>query len=390
MKKIEKILLLVLVTFLPCFQTTLMADEPEEIPIKKGTVFVPNSSPKSIPSSNTKEYEPYDLSLTLDKRFLFKNGKFAPFTLHDLIQINYSYHYECYSISELSDEYGISFDVIKRILSRYQKGDFDKFINDEYFKDMNEGELKNHYSRFEDFLKGKSADFTSLTMKGYSIAKSCEISNLDIDEVESWLLKGEKGLKPYDIFYDAFLESKEQLLDEKAPFLIENIESGHSLAKASQMADLSINEVKMWIEKGHGKIEPYADFYKDYSNALKAVNKKRIENFLKLIKEGRELNVAAIQSGLDVGDVKNWIKKGKEDLSPYNQFYKEYVRSRQDHIKDKLNLFLLKTEEGKAINQSAFEAGLDDEDVRTWLKYGEEGKEPYIEFYQDYKEALDK
>ncbi len=339
---------------------------------------------------NTKEYEPYDLSLTLDKRFLFKNGKFAPFTLHDLIQINYSYHYECYSISELSDEYGISFDVIKRILSRYQKGDFDKFINDEYFKDLNEGELKNHYSRFEDFLKGKSADFTSLTMKGYSIAKSCEISNLDIDEVESWLLKGEKGLKPYDIFYDAFLESKEQLLDEKAPFLIENIESGHSLAKASQMADLSINEVKMWIEKGHGKIEPYVDFYKDYSNALKAVNKKRIENFLKLIKEGRELNVAAIQSGLDVGDVKNWIKKGKEDLSPYNQFYKEYVRSRQDHIKDKLNLFLLKTEEGKAINQSAFEAGLDDEDVRTWLKYGEEGKEPYIEFYQDYKEALDK
>ena len=324
---------------------------------------------------NTKEYEPYDLSLTLDKRFLFKNGKFAPFTLHDLIQINYSYHYECYSISELSDEYGISFDVIKRILSRYQKGDFDKFINDEYFKDLNEGELKNHYSRFEDFLKGKSADFTSLTMKGYSIAKSCEISNLDIDEVESWLLKGEKGLKPYDIFYDAFLESKEQLLDEKAPLLIENIESGHSLAKASQMADLS---------------EPYADFYKDYSNALKAVNKKRIENFLKLIKEGRELNVAAIQSGLDVGDVKNWIKKGKEDLSPYNQFYKEYVRSRQDHIKDKLNLFLLKTEEGKAINQSAFEAGLDDEDVRTWLKYGEEGKEPYIEFYQDYKEALDK
>ena len=156
---------------------------------------------------NTKEYEPYDLSLTLDKRFLFKNGKFAPFTLHDLIQINYSYHYECYSISELSDEYGISFDVIKRILSRYQKGDFDKFINDEYFKDLNEGELKNHYSRFEDFLKGKSADFTSLTMKGYSIAKSCEISNLDIDEVESWLLKGEKGLKPYDIFYDAFLES---------------------------------------------------------------------------------------------------------------------------------------------------------------------------------------
>ena len=307
---------------------------------------------------NTKEYEPYDLSLTLDKRFLFKNGKFAPFTLHDLIQINYSYHYECYSISELSDEYGISFDVIKRILSRYQKGDFDKFINDEYFKDLNEGELKNHYSRFEDFLKGKSADFTSLTMKGYSIAKSCEISNLDIDEVESWLLKGEKGLKPYDIFYDAFLESKEQLLDEKAPLLIENIESGHSLAKASQMADLSINEVKMWIEKGH--------------------------------KEGRELNVAAIQSGLDVGDVKNWIKKGKEDLSPYNQFYKEYVRSRQDHIKDKLNLFLLKTEEGKAINQSAFEAGLDDEDVRTWLKYGEEGKEPYIEFYQDYKEALDK
>ena len=212
---------------------------------------------------NTKEYEPYDLSLTLDKRFLFKNGKFAPFTLHDLIQINYSYHYECYSISELSDEYGISFDVIKRILSRYQKGDFDKFINDEYFKDLNEGELKNHYSRFEDFLKGKSADFTSLTMKGYSIAKSCEISNLDIEEVESWLLKGEKGLKPYDIFYDAFLESKEQLLDEKAPLLIENIESGHSLAKASQMADLSINEVKMWIEKGHGKIEPYADFYKD-------------------------------------------------------------------------------------------------------------------------------
>ena len=58
MKNIEKILLLVLVTFLPCFQTTLMADEPEEIPIKKGTVFVPNSSPKSIPSSNTKEYEP--------------------------------------------------------------------------------------------------------------------------------------------------------------------------------------------------------------------------------------------------------------------------------------------------------------------------------------------
>ena len=58
---------------------------------------------------------------------------------------------------------------------------------------------------------------------------------------------------------------------------------------------------------------------------------------------------------------------------------------------DGMNLTDIKIiEEGKAINQSAFEAGLDDEDVRTWLKYGEEGKEPYIEFYQDYKEALDK
>lgn len=339
---------------------------------------------------NTKEYDPYDLSITLDKRFLFKNGKFAPFTLHDLIQINYSYHYECYSVTELSDEYGISFDVIKRILNRFQKGDFDKFINDEDFKDRKNGEIKNHYSRFENFLKEKSSDFASLTMKGHSITKSCEISNLDIDEVESWLSKGEKGMKPYDIFYNDFIKSKEQLLDEKAPLLIESIESGNSLAKASQMADLSINEVKMWIEKGQEDIEPYANFYNDYSIALKAVNKKRIENFMEIIKGGRELNVAAIQSGLDVGDVKNWIKKGKEDISPYNQFYKEYVRSRHEHIKDKLNLFLLKTEEGKAINQSAFEAGLDDEDVRTWLKYGEEGKEPYNELYQDYMKVLNK
>ena len=339
---------------------------------------------------NTKEYDSYDLSLTLDKRFLFKNGKFAPFTLHDLIQINHSYHYECYSVSELSDEYGISFDVIKRILSRFQKGDFDKFINDEDFKDRNKGELKNHYSRFENFLKEKSSDFASLTGKGHSIAKSCELTNLDIDEVESWLLKGENGIKPYDIFYNDFLKSKEQLLDEKAPLLIKSIESGNSLVKASQMADLSINEVEMWIEKGREDIEPYADFYNDYSSALKVVNRKRIENFMELIKGGRELNVAAIQSGLDVGDVKNWIKKGKEDISPYNQFYKEYVQSRHDHIKDKLNLFILKIEEGKAINQSAFEAGLDDEDVRTWLKYGEEGKEPYNELYQDYMEALNK
>ena len=39
---------------------------------------------------NTKEYEPYDLSLTLDKRFLFKNGKFAPFTLKKEILTNSS------------------------------------------------------------------------------------------------------------------------------------------------------------------------------------------------------------------------------------------------------------------------------------------------------------
>ena len=338
---------------------------------------------------NTKEYEPYELSLTLDKRFLFKNGKFAPFTLQDLVQINHSYHYEYYSISELSDEYGISFDVIKRILSRYQKGDFDKFINDEHFKEGHHGEIDN-YSRFENFLKIKSADFASLTRKGYGIAKSCEIINLDMDEVESWLLKGKKGMTPYVLFYNDFIKSKEQLLDEKSPVLIEGIESGHSLEKSSQMAGLSFNEVHMWIEKGSEKIQPYADFYNAYSYALKSVNKRRVHNFLKLIKEGKELNVAAIQSGLDVGDVKDWIKKGKEDINPYNQFYKEYVRSRQDHIKDKLNLFLMKTREGKAINQSAFESDLDDEKIRIWLKYGEEGREPYNEFYQDYMNALNK
>ena len=338
---------------------------------------------------NTKEYEPYDLSLTLDKRFLFKNGKFAPFALDDVVQINYSYHFENYSISELSDEFGISHDVIKRVLCRYQEGDFEKFINNgDFLKNKHPGENKDLDSRFEDFLKEKTIEFTSLTMKGCSFEKSCKISNLDLDEAHSWLSKGEKGMKPYDAFYNDFLKAKEQLLNEKGPVIIESIELGMPLDEASEIADLPGSEVNVWIEKGRMNIEPYDVFYREYSNALKSVNKKRIENFLELVKSGKELNVSAIQSDLDVGDVKDWIKKGKADMSPYNQFYKEYIRSKQDHIKDQLNIFLLKIKEGKAINQSAFEADLDDEEIRIWLKYGEEGKEPYDEFYKDYISAL--
>lgn len=344
---------------------------------------------RELPS--TKEYEAYDLSLTLDKRFLFKNGKFAPFALVDVVEINYLYHFENYSVSELSNEFGISFDVIKRILHRYQKGDFDKFINDDrLLRNKSYAGNADCMGRFENFLKEKSQEFASLTMKGYDIDKSCKIANLDVDEAESWLLKGERGIEPYAVFYNDFFKAKEILVGEKTHVIIESIESGQSLEKASQLADLPINEVNMWIEKGRMKIQPYEMFYNEYSIALKKLGKRRIENFLNLIKNGKELNVAAIQSDLDVGDVKDWIKMGKDDKAPYNQFYKEYIRSRHENIKGKLNIFLEKTEEGKAINQSAFEADLDDEEIRTWLNYGKEGIEPYDEFYQDYMRALNK
>ena len=67
-------------------------------------------------------------SLNEDHTFLRPSGSSSKFTLEDVISIHKNYYEDSYSVDEIAKKMNLSNNTIKKIIVRFDEGDFDKFI----------------------------------------------------------------------------------------------------------------------------------------------------------------------------------------------------------------------------------------------------------------------
>ena len=197
----------------------------------------------------------------------------------------------------------------------------------------------------KDFLnqKDKIDAFISYIKEGYDKKNSINKADINPDEFDIWLEKGEKGINPYsklvekiDIaksFFNAKKEEFESSSQKRVGFM-ENIKMGRSLEDSLKIADIEFIYFNEWILKGHEEIEPFDEFSKTYDEVRDFAQTKLNEfndfsynrsRFMSLIRIGETKRDAAEESDLKMHVVDSWIEKGEKGIMPYEDFNKEYL-----------------------------------------------------------------
>lgn len=92
-------------------------------------------------------------SLNDDHTFLHPSGSSSKFTLEDVISIHKNYYEDLYSVDEIAKKMGLNTLTIKKLIVRFDAGDFDKFIeileNEKEIESENISICKNCEKEFE-------------------------------------------------------------------------------------------------------------------------------------------------------------------------------------------------------------------------------------------------
>ena len=105
--------------------------------------------PQKILLSEDKN-RPYPfIGLNEDHTFIRSSGSSSKFTLEDVISIHKNYYEDLYSVEEISEKMGLSKVTIKRLILRFDAGDFDKFIKTPERENVNISICDNCKKEFE-------------------------------------------------------------------------------------------------------------------------------------------------------------------------------------------------------------------------------------------------
>lgn len=228
----------------------------------------------------TRDNEPFDLKPSLFGGFNYSNGNPAEFTLNDVIIINRLYHKGSFDTAELSSKFGLEESLIRRIILRFDAGDFNKFLKN--FKDLDVLDLENIDFNSNNFTKEtlKKLDLFIFHKNLYkSDEKICELLDLNMDSINSYIDYGKSGIMPYYKFYQDYKDAEErnalkEIEDdfEKSEELIKVFISytyrGISRENISKLTGIDLKKVDCWLDLGKEGKEPFDKFYEDYMEAL--------------------------------------------------------------------------------------------------------------------------
>ncbi len=258
-------------------------------------------------------------------------------------------------------------------------------------------------------------DFISNIKYGFSIEESCELSHMDVAEVNYWLNLGKNEIDYCSRFYKDYENALETFKNEKSIFekkfkeieiFLLNIKNGRTLEDSSRLSDLNDNELNIWINKGDQNIVPYDEFSRKFhenlafANNLKDQfnkNSAKIEHFISNIRKGHKKIIAAEKSNLDVSLINQWIFRGENDISPFNGLSKSYEESKIfaknkkqlfENSSNELGTFLSNIKSNKSEKVACIDAGLDLENLDYWIDSGKDRVKCYIRFYLEYEKAL--
>ena len=183
--------------------------------------------------------------------------------------------------------------------------------------------------------------------------------------------------------------------------IIKAMKEGKSRKEAAEIANVPLYKISHWYNEGRqGFGNENVDFYKQ----LKEIEKNNDEN-QKELKNRMELVLKELQAGIDIkyitnsseAEINEWFEKGKENKSPYVEFYEGYGRiinnnqSLQNYNIKEINrkIFLENLKAGKSKEESAQNGDIELELLQEWYLKGRDGEEPYIEFYEKYNKVKD-
>ena len=343
-------------------------------------------------------------------------------------------------------------------------------ITNFWFKKANQYKFNEEYGIFDIFSLKKEVADMFLILKSISDDKSREEiasdANVKISDLNKYYELGMKKIKPYDSFYNEFknnyvykriglyidnlknnyksseaqLETKitsEELQDwynqGKIDFLTADPKTerfvnffflrtiilsnrwlnlrqeSYSFKEASEEIEVSIAEVKEWLEFGRNKQYEKLDGYELFKNLFLNNQEIIIDSIIHSLNDGKSLQEAAAKENLTVEDLDGFYELGREltddeidvyentfykeesdiytlnslevDRKPYDKYF-EYIKyvyfpkMRKDYLK------LLS--EGKSKSNAAKMCKLDIEDIDDWYARGKSGETEYVDFYNKY------
>ena len=241
-----------------------------------------------------------------------------------------------------------------------------------------------------------------------------EDSNID----KSDKIKTEDEYKPKELHYN-------KLVNQKMNIVLKLLSEGKSKKIAYDAANVTPSIVSAWIRSGESGNDRYVKFYGEYNKITGKKPEKtpntnsdkyyphkytpeRHKIIIDAIKEGKTRKDAANLAKIDLNNLQMWYQKGKNGEQPFAQYYADYTNAREyaekqknskeknedkafesEEIQNKLGTFIEEIKNGKTRSESAETAELSLKDISTWITKGNQGKEPYVNFAEEYKSARD-
>ena len=247
-----------------------------------------------------------------------------------------------------------------------------------------------------DKLKNNMKIVLKVLKSGGSKSKAAKDASIEESEIDQWIKKGEKGLKPYSTFkrkYDKIYKKSIDYDDKHnvrlRKIFIENIKDGKTRKEAAKKASIELKLIDSWIIRGTKGEKPYDEFYNEYVEARKIAKDKpnsiedRIKNeFIDLLKEGYSHGEASrkIENGEYAKKIKKWYAAGKHGVKTHLKFYLDCKEAGNIYKTNKNKIFTILSD-GFTIKESCEKLNLNPVIIKKEILKGIDGEKPYNEFY---------
>ena len=250
--------------------------------------------------------------------------------------------------------------------------------------------------------------FLKYIREGKTRKDASEKASIELKLLDSWIIKGTKGQKPYDEFYQDYKEARKESKthfdsnqDQIKKEFIELLEKGYTLGEGSRQIENGkyAKDIKKWYVAGKKGVRNHIKFYLSCQKAKNKFKGNKNKIFT-LIADGFTIKQACEKLNLDSVKIKNEILKGRNGEKPYDEFYSDIINSKtslidikqlfesgnhphKDQMIDVLDLLLI----GKSENEALETANIDETTFKYWINRGKQqfGK-LYAEFYEIYNQ----
>lgn len=283
--------------------------------------------------------------------------------------------------------------------------------------------LETHRDSFEDNyfnsdeIQAKLKEFLKEIQNKCSIKVACRKAHISEEDIRKWLGFGYIKKEPYLSFLNEYEKAKkdvksgEKFNKKLKEETIQLMKDGKTFEEAIKIINNGENEELLlkWFNSGMKGSSKHLEFYKEIKSIEQSIiveeteetkqlfnyNEKSHRKVIDAIKNGKTLEQAANEAGVNVNDINHWIDNASTE--PFVSFYIEYRELNNsssssdlfelEEYEENLNIFFDAIKNGKKRKEAAKEANLELKLITNWISEGKNGKKPYVVIAEKYKEA---